>query len=225
MAKTTAKVKFVPISKQLKLKQLSQSESQVPRLLLQWDGFEPNGVELEQLLRCRYGGIRKATLGNVEVAMDEGYHVIQGKPLPDSQCFWVPLRYWPALVLLDWTIAFWSAICLQTTSDLEDRPYVHAWNGMSKTWLRYHSKARNFVKGQAADLLRGGGSLEHARLPLLDEWMVRTFWGVHLICDEDFPRVRRALQVDIFLKKYKKEIGKSQSCYLLPFILLMEQRT
>lgn len=81
------------------------------------------------------------------------------------------------------------------------------------------------MKGQVAGLSHGDGSLEHARLPLLDEWMVRIFWGVHLICDEDFPWVRQALRVDIFLKKHKKEIGKSQSCYLLPFIVLMEQYT
>jgi hypothetical protein len=212
----TAKVKVQPVSKQLKSKLLAKSQPKSLSLLLQWDDSEPNSAEVEKLLRYRYGGVRKATLGKLEVAMDFGYHTIQEQYIPESQCFWVPLHYWPALVLLDWTIAFWSAVCLRTTRELGDRPYILAWNQMSKTWLKYHCKARDLVKGEAADLLQGDGSLDGVRLPLLDEWMGRTFWGVHLICDEDLPLVQRALQVDFFDKKSKKEIGKSQFPYLLP---------
>jgi hypothetical protein len=215
----TAKVKAEPVSKQLNLKQLAQS--QFPRLLLEWDGSEPNSAEVERLLRCRYGGIRKATLGDVEVAMDSGYHTIQQKSLPDSQCFWVPLRYWPGLVLLDWTIAIWSSICLLTTRELPDRPYILTWHKMSKVWLKYHCRARDLVKGEVAHL-PSGASLEHVRLPLLDEWMGRTFWGVHLITDEDLPLVQQALQVDIFSQKDKKKIGKSPLCYLSPCILMLK---
>ena len=40
----TAKVKAEPVSKQLNLKQLAQS--QFPRLLLEWDGSEPNSAEV-----------------------------------------------------------------------------------------------------------------------------------------------------------------------------------
>jgi hypothetical protein len=62
------------------------------------------------------------------------------------------------------------------------------------------------VKGEVAHL-PSGASLEHVCLPLLDEWMGRTFWGVHLITDEDLSLVQQALKVNIFSQKDKKKIG------------------
>lgn len=149
--------------------------------------------------------------------MDSGYLTIQEKSLPDSQCCWVPIHYWPGLVLLDWTITFWSAVCHRTTRELVDHPYIGTWNKMSKIWLKYHCRARDKVKAEAASLLPGSDSLKQARLPILDEWIARSCWGVHLICDEDLPLLRRALSVDILAPENKKEIGKSPSHYYLSF--------
>lgn len=167
---------------------------------LRWDGAEPNGRELEQMLTWQFGGI----FFQHDRVCDEAYSPEFSKEEHQDRNIIVPCVYWTALVALDWIIMLHRHIYTCISADMDHNDRLSKLNMNIRILLYYHFRACTLILEEARAL----GGDKDSELPTLQEWMCRTAWGVHSVTDKKSPEWRQAMAHTSKYLKSEKAIGQ-----------------